>query len=376
MRILAINGSPRGRQGNTEVILQAFLEGARSAGAEAEVVYLKEKTIRHCTGCFTCWTKTPGVCIHQDDMPALLERVIEARILVFATPLYVFTVSGLMKDFMDRLIPLALPHIVRRGHHYIHPMRRPDVWPKKVVLISNCGFPEPHHFSGLEETFLRFADSPDLEWAGSVLCAGGELLRSPLRERMGWYLDAARQAGAEVVERGEILPETRAVLSRPLIADPAVYARMANAYWRSLGVEPPPSQATTRSDAPQARLLLPPRSLDTVRDAVAGMAVAFRPEEAGDLKAVIQFEVEGEEPGRYYLLIADGQCAAYEGEHPAPTLTIRTPAEVWLGIVRGEVNGAQAMMEGRYAVEGDLGLLMRFGRLFSGRHRNRIEVEE
>jgi len=365
VKLLAINGSPRGRRGNTEVILQAFLEGARDAGAETETVYLKDKTILHCTGCFTCWTKTPGVCIHQDDMPALLEKVREARILVFATPLYVFTVSGLMKDFMDRLIPLAFPYIIHRDHHFIHPMRHPEAWPKRMVLISNCGFPEGHHFSGLEETFLRFADSPDMEWAGSILCAGGELLRSPLQDRLTWYLDAARRAGGEVVEEGRIQPETKAVLDRPLLADPAVYARMANAYWRSLGVDPLPKEVVDTSPETQDRLLLPPRSLETVRDVVAGMAVAFRSDLAGDLRAVVQFEVEGEDPGRYYLLIADGQCAAYEGVHPGPTLTIRTPADVWLAIVQGELDGAQALMEGRYAVEGDLSLLMQFNRLFS-----------
>jgi len=365
VKVLAINGSPRGRRGNTEVILQAFLEGAREAGAETETIYLKDKTIQHCTGCFTCWVQTPGVCIHQDDMPALLEKVREAEILVFATPLYFFTVSGLMKDFMDRLIPLALPYIIRRGHHFIHPMRHSDAWPKRIVLISNCGFPEGHHFSGLEEMFLRFADSPDVEWAGSILCAGGEMLRSPLRDRMTWYLDAARQAGVEVVKEGRVLPDTRAVLSKPLIADPAVYARMANAYWRSVGVPPLPEEVARETDKPQARLLLPPRSLDTVRDVVAGMAVAFRPDVAGDMKAVVQFEVEGEEPGAYYLLIADGRCAAYEGKHPDPTLTIRTPAEVWLAIARGDLDGAQAMMEGRYTVDGDLSLLMQFNRLFS-----------
>ena len=72
MKVLAINGSPRGQFGNTEVLLKPFLEGCAEAGAEIETIYLKDKEIKHCIGCFTCWTKTPGKCIHKDDMEELL----------------------------------------------------------------------------------------------------------------------------------------------------------------------------------------------------------------------------------------------------------------------------------------------------------------
>ncbi len=102
-----------------------------------------------------------------------------------------------------------------------------------------------------------------------------------------------------------------------------------------------------------------------MRDLIAGMAIVFNPEAAGDLQAVAQFDVSGDEPGQYYLHIAEGTCAAFEGIHPEPTLTIHTPSEVWLRISRGEMDGAQAMMSGQYTVEGDLGLLMRFSQLFS-----------
>ncbi|HIP97427.1 MAG TPA: hypothetical protein EYH32_09475 [Anaerolineae bacterium] len=364
MKILAINGSPRGARGNTDRILQPFLEGARQAGAETEVVYLKDKEINYCRGCFTCWTKTPGVCVHKDDMPELLEEIRQADIVVYASPLYIFNVTAQMKTFLDRHIPLAQPYIVQRGDQYIHPMRYEEEWPKKVVLISNCGFPERHHFAGLVEPFRRFTSAPDMELAATILCAGGELLRQPaLQESLQWYVEAARRAGREVVEGGRVTPGTQEVLDRPLVEDPAVYSRMANAYWDSVVVRP---EAETESGEgePDTRLP-PPASRDTMRDIVAGMALIFNSEAAGDLQAVVQFDVSGAEPGQYYLRIAEGKCAAFEGVHPEPTLTIHTPSEVWLAISRGELDGAQAMMSGQYTVEGDLGLLMRFNRLFS-----------
>jgi multimeric flavodoxin WrbA len=240
MKVLAINGSPRGPRGNTERILQPFLQGAQEAGAESEVIYLCDLEIGHCLGCFTCWTKTPGICVRKDDMPQVLPKVAQAEMLVCATPLYIYTVSGLMKDFMDRSIPLAQPHIVQRGDHYIHPPRyaRPGDGTRKVVLVSNAGFPERHHFSGLEETFRRWTDAPDAELTGVLCCAGGGLLQAEASgDHFKWYLDAARQAGREVVEQGRISPKVQAVLDRPLIDDPQVYADVVNAYCRSQGVE-------------------------------------------------------------------------------------------------------------------------------------------
>ena len=111
--------------------------------------------------------------------------------------------------------------------------------------------------------------------------------------------------------------------------------------------------------------LPPPVSRDTMRDIVAGMAMVFNPEAAGTLQAVIQFDVGGREPGQYYLRIAGGTCAAFEGTHPESALTIHTPSEVWLRISRGERDGARARMSGQYTVEGDLGLLMSFTQLFT-----------
>lgn len=69
MKIIAINSSPRsGGQSKTELLLNHLVEGMRDAGAEVDIVNLREKKIKNCLGCFTCWTKTPGRCIQKDDM--------------------------------------------------------------------------------------------------------------------------------------------------------------------------------------------------------------------------------------------------------------------------------------------------------------------
>ena len=69
MKVIALNSSPRGEGiSKTGIMLDALVEGMRQAGAEVETIHLRKKKINNCIGCYTCWTKTPGVCVHKDDM--------------------------------------------------------------------------------------------------------------------------------------------------------------------------------------------------------------------------------------------------------------------------------------------------------------------
>lgn len=233
VKILALNGSPRGKDGNTEVLLENFLKGCESAGAEVETIYLKDKKINHCVGCFTCWAKTPGKCIYKDDMEELLLKVAEADIMVYATPLYYYTVTGIMKDFMDRMLPLNNKEIVKAGEKYSHPRRFSRENPVKSILISNCGFPGEYNFSGLLETFKVMTKG---NLAGAILCAQGGILHNVnkndmLRNLYSPFLSALVSAGKEVVKQGYINDETQAILDKDVI-DPEIYTKNANASWQ------------------------------------------------------------------------------------------------------------------------------------------------
>lgn len=82
MKLLAVNGIPRGKGSNTEKFLIPFLEGASELGVEIETVYLNKKNVGYCKGCYTCWTRTPGKCIIKDDMEELIDKVKAADIIV------------------------------------------------------------------------------------------------------------------------------------------------------------------------------------------------------------------------------------------------------------------------------------------------------
>ena len=349
MKILAIQGSPRPKTSNTEVLLQEFLKGAQSQGAETETIYLKDKDIHSCAGCYTCWTKTPGTCVFKDDMPELLEKVRYCDILVYATPLYNYNVTSFLKAFQERLLPLLDPHLIKTGDAYRHPQRYEVN--RKMVLLSNCGFPEISHFDGLRHVFRLIERSSQVPLIGELLMPAGELLKNEgMREMLRGVLEATYQAGVEVVREGKVSKETEAKIQKPVIKADKL-AEMANLGWDSH------LEGITQGKATQGKM-------EDIRLLLKGMALIFNGKAAGDLRATIQFEVTGKQPGSWFLSIENATCTLHEGKANDPTLTIHTPSEVWLAIANKEMDGQQALMEGKYTAAGEMTLLMRMKSLF------------
>jgi multimeric flavodoxin WrbA len=103
MKIVGISGSPR--KGNTEWMLNRFLEFLAHNGAEVELILLRKKEIHRCLGCLRCEDRT-GLCRIKDDMRSITPVLVKADALVLASPAYFEMVSGLLKSFMDRTCPI------------------------------------------------------------------------------------------------------------------------------------------------------------------------------------------------------------------------------------------------------------------------------
>ena len=105
--VLGINGSPH-KDGTTAPLVKNFLSSAKKYGAETELVNLVEQKINPCLGCYS---KSPSLCkfpcVQKDDMQKLFPLLKKADAIVFASPIYWFNMSGLMKNFMDRCCSLA-----------------------------------------------------------------------------------------------------------------------------------------------------------------------------------------------------------------------------------------------------------------------------
>lgn len=208
MKAIAINGSPKGSRSNTAVVVQAFLRGIAQTGAETEEVYLAEKAIHQCTGCFSCWFKTPGRCVHNDDMPALLAQYRAADMVCFATPVYTWNMTALLKNYVDRLAPLKSPLLTQSGGDF----DLQDTQPKtaQFVVIANAGFPGENNFATMRQVFA--ACKPVLE----IYRNCGMALKKQ-DERVDAYLQAVQQAGAELAATGTVSDATKAELSAEMI---------------------------------------------------------------------------------------------------------------------------------------------------------------
>ncbi|MFX1337274.1 MAG: SCP2 sterol-binding domain-containing protein [Promethearchaeota archaeon] len=94
----------------------------------------------------------------------------------------------------------------------------------------------------------------------------------------------------------------------------------------------------------------------------AGMALQYNPNIEPGLEAVLQFNLEDE---GYYLVINQDECKAYKGSYREPTMTIITPADIWMKISTGELDGTKAFMKKLFKVEGDMNLLLKLNKIFS-----------
>lgn len=233
MKVLAINGSPRGENGCTNMMLQPLLEGMCQAGAKTKIIKLDDKQIHHCIGCFSCWTKTPGKCVFNDDMAELLNKIIGADIIVYATPLYYFTTTGLFKNFLDRCLPLASPFMEENEQGItIHPGRY-DRKKRKMLLVSPCGFPELSHFDALVVTFKKIAEAGEAEYLGEILKpAAGLMLIEELQDKVTPYFDLLKQAGKQLIENNSINLKTYQGLHETWIS-PEEFREQANQYFKS-----------------------------------------------------------------------------------------------------------------------------------------------
>ena len=372
--ILVLNGSPRGKAGNTEILVDAFLRGAEGSGEPVKIRrhYLKDLQIRGCAGCFACWNRTPGKCAFDDDMAPILEDYANADIIVFATPLYHYGMTALLKNAIERTLPLSKPYMLKADGRYHHPARYPRA-PQKHVLISNCGFPERHNFDAMVSQFDVLAGGKLDE---SILCTAGEMLRIPEAKGVcAPYLAHAENAGMEFISAGSFSEPTRTALGKNFIGV-ETFVDMANASWNVPG-ERTPSAEEAHGRGPEVASSVSFREAGTgggglpMRGYIEGMARSFNADAARGMNFTLRmaFTDIGES---YCLSVADGACMLLEGNVPATT-TIRVASTVWRDIGSGKLDGVDSLMHGLYRVEGDFSLMMKFGEIFGDAGTDRKE---
>ena len=239
MKIVAIDGSPHGEQGNTALLLERFVLGAIESGAEVERVDARTLHVESCCSRMVCWYKTPGFCIHKDDMTALVDRMAAADVWVLSTPVHLGGMTGLMMRLMERTVMLLSPMFeVHDGctRHVVSPC----VTEKSVVLISTCGYYEASAFDSLVSQVRDLTRSHHRRFVGALLRPHGLALKFmqangiDVRDVLG----AAQRAGEELVRDGMFNEETLRAVRRPLMPQGEFVLMMNSAFERRMGCRP------------------------------------------------------------------------------------------------------------------------------------------
>ncbi len=150
MKIVIINGNPEGGDGAFDRWCESLAAGLEKKGHHTPVFTLRDMDIRYCTGCWTCWWKTPGLCMHHDSMPEIYRAIMASDLMFLASPVIMGFVSALLKRANERLIPLLHPYIVldrgechHRGRYERYPAmglilgKGPDADDEDISIITD-----------------------------------------------------------------------------------------------------------------------------------------------------------------------------------------------------------------------------------------------
>ena len=224
MKILVLNGSPKRDRSDTMHITRAFLEGMQeTATQDIHVIDVIDRHIEYCTGCFAC-KRNGGTCIHNDDMKAILNEILESDLLLFSFPLYSYGMPAPLKALLDRTMPLSSMAMKKVGDRYEH-VGQADFSRLRYMMICGCGFPNSkHNFEPAvaqfkqcfpcNHTIITIPESPMFN------APEAKIVTEP-------RLELVRQAGKQFAETGEINAALLAEIGSPMIPEEQ-YAAIVN----------------------------------------------------------------------------------------------------------------------------------------------------
>ena len=353
MKLLALLGYPR-VDGHTAAMTDLFLRGAVSAGADVRRVHLPTTGVRPCRGCYSCWTRTPGVCVHADAMPPLLEAFLDADLVLIASPVYAFAVSVSVKTFMERTLAILSPGAeigpdgIERNR-----WRYPGRGPKRMAGLLVAGRRTPDIIQPSVDTLRLYAKEMRMLCSGILVRPESCALRFPQAKplRMRAVRTAFERAGAAFVREERIPEEYLHAAAGPLLAHLAHFVRYSHVFWEHA------LACRDESDAAGKR------AGDDVRILMYEMARYVNPVAVQDVQATLQFDFP-DRGWRYVLRIDRGACGIEEGTVHNPDLLIRCPADLWSSVIQRTITGSQLAAHPDLHVEGNLDLFRRLPRYF------------
>ena len=237
MKILAINGSHRGDNGHTRYLIDRVCAGATSAGAACEVVTLASLKINRCISCGTCNRSDHFLrCVFDDtdDVRSVFEKMRAADVLIFASPVYIFTLSALLKTLLERIYATSDVfdmRVTKSGLLFHHV--DPALSSKPFVALICCDSIEPEVTKNAVSYFRTYSRFNDAPLVGLLVRNGGRLAghgRDPSRqEQVPRILDAYKafeQAGKELATGGRLRHITERRASGNILPIPSIMLKV------------------------------------------------------------------------------------------------------------------------------------------------------
>lgn len=186
MKVLGISGSPR-KNGNTEMALDAALEGARSGGAVCEKILLNGLNFKPCQECGLC--DKDGICKIADDMQIIYEKIDEADVIIVASPVFFGSVSAQLKMMIDRFqCRWVLKYRLRE--------KTSSSAKKRGFFLCVAATDRVDFFDNARKPVKILFAVLDINYSGELFCPGGDAKNSVGRE--GECIDRARSLGASL----------------------------------------------------------------------------------------------------------------------------------------------------------------------------------
>jgi putative NADPH-quinone reductase len=231
-KVLLIDSSPRGAKGYTKLYSDNIEGFLKEKNIEVKHIILSQYKIQQCQGCLQCWLRSEGECILKDDVKELYELYEESDLIIYAFPLYAYSVPGILKNFMDRGVLRQYPFFEKGISEIRHPRRVKTE--KSIVVFSICGFPGFNQFDSVKQLFKLYSHSSHSPLIAEIYRPGGIfLLQNPFNYgNLKQFLEALRTSMSEIIDHGRIRSKTKKKLNIKI--DQASFLESTNKYWDNL----------------------------------------------------------------------------------------------------------------------------------------------
>jgi len=290
-------------------------------------------------------------------MPALLAEFRATDVVVFATPLYHYSMSSIMKTVLERTFPLTQPGLesTPRGL-FRNRARYAGEQGKGATALVTGALKDARNFEPACETFRLSCDAMGLKTGAMLIRPESHLLQFSLaKPKTIKSIEASFvEAGRELATTGLVSDKVAASAAQPIAADSPHFQRYSNIYWEHA------VRLGPRSLAPGALADVVGRD---VRILMHEMVRSFDPVPARRLTAILEF-VFTDLNLRYHVDVRDGGCVLNEGGAEGADLRIECTSEVWADIVQLKLDPRAALREKVLVLAGDRALFNRFPRFF------------